>query len=474
MKSIITILAIFFGLASVSTAQSPLIEWQKCFGGSSTDEGFSVQETSDGGYIIAGSAASNDGDLSEGNGGFDGILIKTDELGNIEWQRSFGGSGEDILRKVSETADGGYVAVGSTTVEAINGVNVEENFQAWILKVDQFGTTLWESCLGDFNDDSFHSVVGSPDGGYVAVGWHTINTHAVKFSVDGEVQWQRSYNPYGNFNVRDVKLTLDGGYIIAAHCYAMNGFLIKTDSLGITEWTTTCLGAPFSNGVIQSIVQTDEGDYLVVGHSSVTTATPGHNGSFDMWLAKVSSSGTPVWSKCFGGPGSETANHLSKTSDGGFILSGTTSMSPGNDVPGNNGGSDAFIVRLDSEAGILWTKNYGGVSVEQSQGMIETSDGGYLFVGRVYVTSNNTGDVYCEHNGNTDVWLVKMVHDMSVSVDSPDPVSEEPKSFRVFDRTGRLVRGLSLEPFVGEYGIYLFRYEDGITKKVFVTDVPAR
>lgn len=474
MRNIITILAIFFGLASVSTAQSPLIEWQKCFGGSSTDEGFSVEQTFDGGYIIAGTAASNDGDFSGGHGDFDGMLVKTDELGNIQWQRLYGGSLEDLFYSAIQSSDGGYVAVGRTkSFDGDLSINAG-GFDAWIVKVDEFGEIQWYSRFGNAEDDSFGSVVESADGGYLAVGWHNVNTHAVKFSSSGEVEWQKSYNPYGNFNVRDVKATLDGGFIIAAHCYAMNGLLIKTDSLGNAEWTTTCLGAPFSNGVIQSIVQTDEEDYMVAGHSSVTTVTPGHNGSFDMWLAKVSSSGTPIWSKCFGGPGSEIANHLSKTSDGGFILSGTTSMSPGNDVPGNNGASDVFIVRLDSEAGILWTKNYGGVSVEQSQGMTETSDGGYVFVGRVAISSNNTGDVYCEHNGNTDVWLVKMVHDMSVSVDSPDRISEEPKPFRVFDRTGRLIRDLSLEPFVGEYGIYLFRYEDGKTKKVFVTDIPAR
>jgi len=256
MKTTILILALF-------TTAICLAGWERTYGGSDDDEGYSVAQTSDGGYIVAGRTR------SFGAGEYDVYLVKTDGLGDTIWTRTYGGGGEDLGYSVALTSDGGYIVAGYTGSFGAGG-------DVYLVKTDAVGDTILTRTYGGSSDDWGYSVAQTSDGGYIVAG------RTASFGA--------------------------GGYDV---------YLVKTDGLGDTLWTRTYGGSDDDYGY--SVAQTSDGGYIVSGGTRFFGA-----GSWDFYLVKTDAVGDTIWTRTYGGSGNDHGNSVAQTSDGGYIVAGVT------------------------------------------------------------------------------------------------------------------------------------------------------
>ncbi len=309
-------------------------QWSKTFGGIDDDYAISVQMTSDSGYILAGVTNSS------GNGWFDAWLIKTDASGNQQWSRTFGGIDDDIGYSVQQTSDGGYVLAGFTWSYG-NG-----NDEAWLIKTDSSGNLQWSRTFGGTGYDYIYSVQQTSDSGYILAGGTSSygagsdDVWLIKTDSSGNPQWSRTFGGTRSDWAEAVQKTSDGGYILAglfnSTINRQDAWLIKTDAYGNQQWNRTFGG--FDNDGAFDVNQTSDG-YILTGETFSYGA-----GRTDAWLIKTDVSGNEQWNRTFGGTDFDAAYSLRQTSDGGYILEGETySYGAGND--------DAWLIKVSSEAG---------------------------------------------------------------------------------------------------------------------------
>jgi hypothetical protein len=456
MKQILSFI-IFFTIPALLAAQ-PVIEWQFSYGGTLSDGMFGlnggrehIQPTSDGGFVIASTSYSNDGDVSGHHGSTatsDFWVFKIDSLGGIEWQNSFGGSEDEKVNGIQNTSDGGYILIGETnsTDGDVTGYHVGPDAfktDAWVVKLDSLGNLEWEQAYGGAGGEAGRGITETHDGGYVFVGYadstdgDVSGLHAlsdvwlVKIDNAGSLLWQHCLGGSSFENGRNVRLTNDNGFIIAAMTSSSDGdaigntdttifggtWVIKTDSLGNIEWQDTYGGSWFEFG--QDVWNLPNGNFLFGAHTSSTDGdvTAPHNGGADYWVLNLDDTGNVIWNKCYGGSDSESLHSLRLTNDGGFLAMGHSTSSDG-DVSVNKGSNDYWLIRADSSGNLLWEVSMGGSGREYGKTVIQTNNGGYLVVGE---SDSNDGDVSGHHGPTTtaDVWLVKL-SPVSTGLNVPD------------------------------------------------------
>ncbi|MCX7012548.1 MAG: dockerin type I repeat-containing protein [Candidatus Sumerlaeota bacterium] len=259
-------------------------QWDRTFGGASGDWAASVQQTADGGYVLAGYTD------SYGAGGGDAWLIKTDATGNKQWDRTFGGALHDWADSVQQTADGGYVLAGGTDSYGVGGGDV------WLIKTDEYGNKEWDRTFGGANYDGAGSVQQTSDGGYVIAGGTQSygvgggDAWLIKTDEDGNEEWDHTSGGVDWDWANSVQQTSDGGYVYAG-CMRTSGpgyadvWLVKTDAAGNRVWDRTFFsGADYE--AASSVRQTADGGYVMTG-----TTTPGGYSDDDAFLIKTDAEG---------------------------------------------------------------------------------------------------------------------------------------------------------------------------------------
>jgi hypothetical protein len=290
-------------------------EWNQTFGGSEQDYGKSVAQTSDGGYIIAGYTYSFAGYC-------DFWLIKTGANGNEEWNKIFGGSGVNVAYSVAQTSDGGYVIAGDTSGYGSGG------YDAWLIKTDADGNQEWSRTFGTSDNDYGRSVIQTSDGGYAITGYTysygdgSVDAWLIKTDAGGNEEWNEIFGGASGDHGESVAQTSDGGYVIAGDSYSFGGtgevYLVKTDVSGNEEWSNT-FGGEYASDAGHSVAVAPDGGYVIAG----TTYSYGA-GYGKMWLIKTDAGGNEEWNEYFGGSNYEDGLSVAVTSDGGYIVTGDT------------------------------------------------------------------------------------------------------------------------------------------------------
>ena len=352
--------------------------WAKTYGGSYYDEARAIQQTSDGGYVVAGWTE------SFGAGGADILVLKLDSDDQLEWQRTYGGSNTDRAYSIQQTSDGGYIVAGESASFSNDGT-----YDMWVLKLKSNGDIEWEKRYHQ-NKDYLHegafSARQTTDGGYIVVGWMKSESGslndiiAMKLASNGSIVWQKDIGkkPEGVYTndphddiAYSVEQTSDGGYIIAGKTTTSSTWIpvpwiIKLNSTGEIQWNKEFDYQLDTNGKKFSIKQTSDGGYIYV-------ASLYHNGVLVM---KLNSTGGPEWAKTYHGDNWDNAFDINQTNDGGYIVVGSSNSFSGTIA------TELWLLKLSATGDIEWQKQYGdahhdamGFAVQQ------TSDGGYVVAG---------------------------------------------------------------------------------------------
>ena len=375
----------------------PEIDWQKCLGGSGIDYPNTIIQTIDGGYIFSGTTTSVDGDVTGNNGDRDTWVVKLSTSGDIEWQKCLGGSQSDNplgfgrSGLLIQTNDNGYLVVGATQS---NDGDVSGNHGArdgWVVKLSTSGNIEWQKCLGGSSSEDISSVIQTSNGDYVLVGdgaSSVIETQSGGYFVSG---WSHS----NDGDVLENKGSSDG-------------WVVKLSNNGTIEWQKTFGGS--GTDMLNAAKQTSNGNYITIGYSNSNNGDVlGNHGSYDIWALELTDSGAIVWQKCFGGSSWDYGYSIIQITDGSYVLTSTVNSDDGDITghhgnSGNNSGNDVWAANLSTNGDIVWQKCLGGSNSDWAYSVSETPDGGLILAND---TGSNDGDV-SGNQGGADAWIVKL------------------------------------------------------------------
>ena len=360
-------------------------QWAKTYGGTGNDKAAGVQQTTDAGYIVAGSTD------SFGAGSLDIWVLKLDISGNTQqWQKTYGGPGDDEASSIQQTADGGYIVAGYTTSFGAGKKDV------WVLKLDKDGNVEWQNTYGGTEDDEAFSVQQTADGGYIIAGYTSSfgagkkDVWLLKLTKDGNVEWQRAYGGSGDDVAYSIQQTSDGGYIVAGSTDSFGKgkkdmWLLKLDGGGNVNWQKTY--GDIGDDEATSVQQTSDGGYIVVG------STNSYSANIKPWILSLDSDGViQIQGQVIlaGGSGEDRIYSVRQTLEGGYVLAGSTDSY-------GLGKKDAWIIKIDSN-GTMHQTLFGGTGDDEVFSIQETMDHGYVAAG----WTNSFGA------GNFDAWTLKL------------------------------------------------------------------
>jgi hypothetical protein len=352
----------------------------KTIRGPENEWGNSLIQTADGGYAIAGTTTSFGAGLS------DAYLVKLDANGNLQWTKTIGGKKFEDGYVLIQTADGGYAIAGQTNSFGAG------RYDVYLVKLDANGNLQWTKTIGGKKDDvGLMALIQTSDGGYAIAGATNSfgagngDVYVVKLDANGNLQWTKTIGGPGYEIGHSLIQTSDGGYAIAGSTkpFGAGGedvYVVKLDANGNLQWTKTIGGPKDDWGT--SLIQTSDGGYAIAG--STFSFGAGH---LDVYVVKLDASGNLQGTKTIGGKGWDAGMSLIQTSDGGYAIVGATKSF-------GAGGEDVYVVKLDANGKLQWTKTIGGENDDRGFSLIQTSDGGYAIAGSTTSFGARERDVY--------------------------------------------------------------------------------
>ena len=383
---LVVILVTLFILPLTKVSAQSSAMWDKTYGGTEWDRAKSLVVTSDGGYAIVGRTN------SFGEGGGDAWLVKTDALGNMMWNHSYGGTNFDAAISLVVTSDGGYAVAGFTSSFGAGDADF------WLVKTDSYGNMVWQEAYGGTGLDRAYAVVVAPDGGYALAGYtNSFDSEGydfwlVKTDSSGNMEWSQTYGGTEYEYAFSMVATSDGGYAMAGETGSFGAegdfWLVKTDASGNMLWSQNYgVGTKYDRAY--SLAVTSDGSYVMAGSTAISDE------NVDFALVKTDSSGNMVWQKTYGktagdyGVSDDTPNSVVQTDDGGYALAGYIGPSAT--------GADAWLVKTDANGDMEWNQTYGESGDDLAYCVVQTSDGGYVLAAE----KSTVGDE------DFDFWLVK-------------------------------------------------------------------
>lgn len=327
------------------------IEWQRTYGIENFNKAFVVRETMDGGYIAGGLTSDQSLDWGEA------YLVKVDSMGSLEWQRTYEGG---RIMSLEQTIDGGFIAIGSSEQDV------------WIIKTDMYGHQMWSKVVGGTSIDDGYSIKPTDDGGYIAVGTTSSygpgfsNIYLIRLNAQGDTLWTKAHGGDGGDMGYSVCVTADSGFAISGATGWSYICLLKTDHQGDTVYVSQTDST--LRGYGEGLTQTHDGGYVISGYASSLSS------DYDCFFLRADVNGNWLWHQTIGGERDDRAYDVVQTLDRGYLCAGYTCSF-------GKGYVSAYLIKADAQGGVDWTDYVGGTGRDYAYSVTQTSDGGYIVSG---------------------------------------------------------------------------------------------
>lgn len=405
-------LVIFLGFSSVVFGQAPEIEWQKWLGSNGDERPWSMVETDDGGILVVGQANYADGAVTEAFGLVDFWIVKLDSDGVLEWQRSYGGSHVDVCFDICKGNDGGFLLAGYTL--SVDG-DVSVSYGGadfWIIKIDDVGNIEWEKSYGGSSTDYAYAILQAAEGGYIiaglsassdgmVTGYHGgfgMDIWVVKVEDDGNLIWESCYGSNDLELCDDIIQAENGNFYVTGSSIGSNGdiygnhgeadaVVMKINQEGELIWSK-CFGGPEEEYEF-TIVE------LSLNRIAMSGTTQGEGGQVnnfygginDVWVVCIDTNGVLLWSENYGGSDADQHSKIKVNSNNQLIIS-AASQSADFDVSSNYGWSDYWVFCIDTLGEMQWQRSIGGSETDIPTAILGIDDN------KVVVTGYTGSDDY--------------------------------------------------------------------------------
>jgi hypothetical protein len=421
----------------MSLAQAPALEWQSTFGGTGDDTPYSIRYTADGGSIAIGHTYSRDHDVPLNHGApgtADCWVVKITATGMLDWQKTYGGSDWDSGQDIIQTPDGGFVFVALCVSTDGDVISNHGSSDIWLVKINSTGIIQWQKSLGGSYDDIPESISATADGGYIITGRSNslngdvtghhgpvsaMDVWVVKTDNLGAIQWQHSLGGTEKDIGNSVKQTMDGGYILVGttasndgdvsfnHSTPGNGitdyWVVKLDMNGTIQWEKSLGGSEYDGAT--DVIQNSSGNYIIAGYSGSDDGdvTNLHSTYDDAWIVELDAAGGLIWQKTYGGSDGDGAKSITEVNNG-YVIGGGTGSSDG-DVTISYGSSDYWIIRIDTSGILQWQTSLGGPGSQNLYAARQAGSGEYIVAGN---TAGSGGQITLHYGVANDFWIVKL------------------------------------------------------------------
>ena len=364
MKKLLLSILLIILLTTLSfLSANSQIQYHVIIGGTNEEVSSSILTTKDNGYILTCNTK------SYGQGDADILVTKLDELGQIQWSKSFGTSNRDLARNIIEDSQNGYIIAGwKKTTDVLY-------FDDWyIIKIDSLGNLIWEKFVGSYEDDELQYITRSENNYFLSgntrsFGQGISDIYIARMDESGNFLWFKTIGGFNSDHNRVIRVTSDNNLIIAGYTNSFGSgnfdfILSKLNFDGTHLWSKTYGG--YNHDYIHDVVETSDNGFLALGYTNSFGA-----GNYDILLIKTDNSGNLIWSSTYGGYNDDKAFQIKKTNDGGYIIIGFSDSF-------GAGGYDVYLFKVNEAGNLIWAKSFGGENDEYNAYVDIANDGGYI------------------------------------------------------------------------------------------------